>query len=159
MSDQIFKRKISHLQKNLFFLFSRLSAIVIFFLGWFLGFLPPFELFKRQKINSRGKKEFCIRGEGGGKSLRWCSLTPSKVNFNLFFLSLCVFRTLITKLSHVISEDEDMDRIFKLPSTTFIGGAKEKSLSLREILKRLENAYCRFGNCYYYHHHHRDCFD
>mgnify|MGYP002715719077 FL=1 len=65
----------------------------------------------------------------------------------------------MTKLSHVISEDEDMDRIFKLPSTTFIGGAKEKSLSLREILKRLENAYCRFGNCYYYHHHHRDCFD
>lgn len=34
-----------------------------------------------------------------------------------------------------------MDRIFKLPSTTFIG-AKEKSLPLREILKRLESAYC-----------------
>lgn len=34
-----------------------------------------------------------------------------------------------------------MDRIFKLPSTTFIGG-KEKSLPLREILKRLESAYC-----------------
>ncbi|XP_043268323.1 2-oxoglutarate dehydrogenase, mitochondrial isoform X7 [Venturia canescens] len=34
-----------------------------------------------------------------------------------------------------------MDRVFKLPSTTFIGG-KEKSLPLREILKRLENAYC-----------------
>lgn len=34
-----------------------------------------------------------------------------------------------------------MDRIFKLPSTTFIGG-KEKSLPLREILKRLEAAYC-----------------
>nr|CAD7573053.1 unnamed protein product [Timema californicum] len=39
-------------------------------------------------------------------------------------------------------EEADMDRIFKLPSTTFIGG-KEKSLSLREILRRLENAYCR----------------
>nr|CAD7439446.1 unnamed protein product [Timema bartmani] len=39
-------------------------------------------------------------------------------------------------------EEADMDRIFKLPSTTFIGG-KEKSLSLREILHRLENAYCR----------------
>lgn len=35
-----------------------------------------------------------------------------------------------------------MDRTFKLPSTTFIGG-KEKALTLREILKRLENAYCR----------------
>lgn len=35
-----------------------------------------------------------------------------------------------------------MDRHFKLPSTTFIGG-KEKSLPLREILRRLELAYCR----------------
>lgn len=43
----------------------------------------------------------------------------------------------------MFTEEEDMDRVFKLPSTTFIGGAKEKSLSLREILKRLENAYCR----------------
>lgn len=34
-----------------------------------------------------------------------------------------------------------MDRVFKLPSTTFIGG-KEKALPLRDILKRLENAYC-----------------
>ncbi|XP_078040415.1 oxoglutarate dehydrogenase Nc73EF isoform X3 [Augochlora pura] len=38
-------------------------------------------------------------------------------------------------------EESDMDRIFKLPSTTFIGG-KDKSLPLREILSRLENAYC-----------------
>lgn len=38
-------------------------------------------------------------------------------------------------------EESDMDRVFKLPSTTFIGG-KEKSLPLREILKRLEAAYC-----------------
>lgn len=35
-----------------------------------------------------------------------------------------------------------MDRTFKLPSTTFIGG-KEKALTLREILKRLETTYCR----------------
>lgn len=34
-----------------------------------------------------------------------------------------------------------MDRVFKLPSTTYIGG-KEKFLPLREILKRLENTYC-----------------
>ncbi|KAL0266421.1 UNVERIFIED_CONTAM: hypothetical protein PYX00_008957 [Menopon gallinae] len=45
--------------------------------------------------------------------------------------------------NHYSFEEEDMDRVFKLPSTTFIGGSKEKSLSLREILKRLENAYCR----------------
>ncbi|XP_034189453.1 oxoglutarate dehydrogenase Nc73EF isoform X3 [Osmia lignaria lignaria] len=38
-------------------------------------------------------------------------------------------------------EESDMDRIFKLPSTTFIGG-KEKALPLREILRRLEAAYC-----------------
>jgi 2-oxoglutarate dehydrogenase E1 component len=37
--------------------------------------------------------------------------------------------------------EHDMDRSFKLPSTTFIGG-KEKYLPLREILSRLENAYC-----------------
>ncbi|XP_053979498.1 2-oxoglutarate dehydrogenase complex component E1 isoform X3 [Hylaeus volcanicus] len=43
--------------------------------------------------------------------------------------------------NHYSFEDSDMDRIFKLPSTTFIGG-KEKSLPLREILKRLEAAYC-----------------
>ncbi|KAL1490498.1 hypothetical protein ABEB36_013182 [Hypothenemus hampei] len=35
-----------------------------------------------------------------------------------------------------------MDRVFKLPSTTFIGG-NEKSLPLREILRRLELSYCR----------------
>uniref|UniRef100_A0A6M2DTF2 2-oxoglutarate dehydrogenase, mitochondrial n=1 Tax=Xenopsylla cheopis TaxID=163159 RepID=A0A6M2DTF2_XENCH len=45
--------------------------------------------------------------------------------------------------SHYNFEDVDMDRVFKLPSTTFIGRDKEKSLPLREILNRLENAYCR----------------
>ncbi|XP_018052136.1 PREDICTED: 2-oxoglutarate dehydrogenase, mitochondrial isoform X3 [Atta colombica] len=44
-------------------------------------------------------------------------------------------------LRQYMLEESDMDRVFKLPSTTFIGG-KEKSLSLREILKRLEAAYC-----------------
>ncbi|XP_053689506.1 2-oxoglutarate dehydrogenase complex component E1-like isoform X4 [Sabethes cyaneus] len=38
-------------------------------------------------------------------------------------------------------EEADMERVFKLPSTTFIGG-KEKFLPLREILGRLERAYC-----------------
>lgn len=44
-------------------------------------------------------------------------------------------------LRQYMLEESDMDRVFKLPSTTFIGG-KEKSLPLREILKRLESAYC-----------------
>ncbi|GLV41368.1 Oxoglutarate dehydrogenase [Carabus blaptoides fortunei] len=44
--------------------------------------------------------------------------------------------------NHYSFEEEDMDRIFKLPNTTFIGG-KDKSLPLKEILTRLENAYCR----------------
>lgn len=43
---------------------------------------------------------------------------------------------------HMLPDEADMDRSFKLPSTTFIGG-KEKSLPLREILRRLENTYCR----------------
>ncbi|KAL5281992.1 OGDHL family protein [Megaselia abdita] len=37
--------------------------------------------------------------------------------------------------------EHDMERQFKLPSTTFIGG-NETHLSLREILNRLENVYC-----------------
>src|SRR5689334_15717103 len=35
-----------------------------------------------------------------------------------------------------------MDREFKLPATTFIGGG-ETRLTLREILRRLENVYCQ----------------
>lgn len=42
----------------------------------------------------------------------------------------------------MIIDESDMDRVFKLPSTTFIGG-KDKSLTLREILTRLENVYCK----------------
>ncbi|RXG57681.1 2-oxoglutarate dehydrogenase, mitochondrial [Armadillidium vulgare] len=38
--------------------------------------------------------------------------------------------------------DEDKDRHYKLPRTTFIGG-NEKTLPLKEIIKRLENAYCK----------------
>uniref|UniRef100_A0A1B0G1X4 2-oxoglutarate dehydrogenase, mitochondrial n=1 Tax=Glossina morsitans morsitans TaxID=37546 RepID=A0A1B0G1X4_GLOMM len=37
--------------------------------------------------------------------------------------------------------EQDMDRKFKLPSTTYIGG-EEPALPLREILNRLENVYC-----------------
>nr|CAD7569456.1 unnamed protein product [Timema californicum] len=44
--------------------------------------------------------------------------------------------------NHYSFDEADMDRKFKLPSTTFIGG-KEKTMTLREILHRLETAYCR----------------
>ncbi|CAA9993310.1 unnamed protein product [Nesidiocoris tenuis] len=44
--------------------------------------------------------------------------------------------------NHYAFEEEDMGRTFKLPATTFIGG-KSKTLTLKEILERLETAYCR----------------
>lgn len=61
--------------------------------------------------------------------------------------SLAQFLIVRTDLIQISDADEaDMDRVFKLPSTTFIGG-KEKALSLREILRRLETAYCRHIGC------------
>uniref|UniRef100_A0A7N6BEG2 2-oxoglutarate dehydrogenase complex component E1 n=1 Tax=Anabas testudineus TaxID=64144 RepID=A0A7N6BEG2_ANATE len=36
----------------------------------------------------------------------------------------------------------DLDKVFRLPTTTFIGG-KESALPLREIIRRLEMAYCQ----------------
>merc|ERR1712165_344292 len=38
-------------------------------------------------------------------------------------------------------QESDMDHVYQLPSTTFIGG-KEKALPLREIISRLEKVYC-----------------
>ncbi|CAG9859940.1 unnamed protein product [Phyllotreta striolata] len=38
--------------------------------------------------------------------------------------------------------DGDLNKVFQLPHATSIGG-KEKSLPLKEIIKRLEDAYCR----------------
>ena len=42
-----------------------------------------------------------------------------------------------------IVEEKDMERVFKLPATTFIGRPNETALPLKEILNRLEQAYCR----------------
>ncbi|XP_050693402.1 2-oxoglutarate dehydrogenase complex component E1-like isoform X3 [Eriocheir sinensis] len=39
-------------------------------------------------------------------------------------------------------KESDMERSFKLPLSTFVGG-NEKTLALKEIIKRLEDAYCR----------------
>jgi len=38
--------------------------------------------------------------------------------------------------------DSDLNRVFKLPATTLIGG-KDSALPLKEISARLENVYCR----------------
>ncbi|XP_038060334.1 2-oxoglutarate dehydrogenase, mitochondrial-like isoform X2 [Patiria miniata] len=38
--------------------------------------------------------------------------------------------------------EHDMDRVFTLPQTTFIGG-EQTALPLREIIRRLEDTYCR----------------
>ncbi|KAL3877350.1 hypothetical protein ACJMK2_035073 [Sinanodonta woodiana] len=39
-------------------------------------------------------------------------------------------------------EEKDLDRVFRLPTTTYIGGDKT-SLPLRDIIKKLEDIYCR----------------
>ena len=48
------------------------------------------------------------------------------------------------------SIQQDLDTVFQLPKTTFIGG-EEKSLSLKEIISRLENVYCRSIGAEYLH--------
>ncbi|XP_072439493.1 2-oxoglutarate dehydrogenase complex component E1 isoform X2 [Chiloscyllium punctatum] len=60
-------------------------------------------------------------------------------------LDSCVPFDLITsmdKLGIYGLHESDLDKVFRLPTTTFIGG-NEPAISLREILKRLENTYCR----------------
>ncbi|XP_029624647.1 2-oxoglutarate dehydrogenase, mitochondrial isoform X1 [Salmo trutta] len=39
-------------------------------------------------------------------------------------------------------DESDLDKVFRLPTTTFIGGS-ESTLPLREIIQRLEMAYCQ----------------
>lgn len=45
-------------------------------------------------------------------------------------------------------DEADLDREFRLPSTTYIGG-DAKALPLREIINRLESAYCNHIGCEY----------
>jgi len=49
---------------------------------------------------------------------------------------------LCNALNLVILEENDMERVFKLPATTFIGKPNERALPLKEILNRLESSYC-----------------
>ncbi|KAK2098296.1 hypothetical protein P7K49_023747 [Saguinus oedipus] len=50
--------------------------------------------------------------------------------------------TTIDKLAFYDLQETDLDKEFQLPTTTFIGGS-ENTLSLREIIRRLENTYCQ----------------
>ncbi|XP_023419248.1 2-oxoglutarate dehydrogenase-like, mitochondrial isoform X3 [Cavia porcellus] len=50
--------------------------------------------------------------------------------------------TTIDKLAFYDLQEADLDKEFQLPTTTFIGGS-ESSLSLREIIRRLESTYCQ----------------
>ncbi|XP_059802684.1 2-oxoglutarate dehydrogenase-like, mitochondrial isoform X2 [Hypanus sabinus] len=60
-------------------------------------------------------------------------------------LDSCIPIDLITsldKLGFYGLHESDLDKVFRLPTTTFIGG-NEDSVSLREIIRRLEETYCR----------------
>merc|ERR1712212_70486 len=50
----------------------------------------------------------------------------------------------------VTVDQKDMETVFQLPKTTFIGG-KETALPLKEIINRLENVYCRSIGAEYMH--------
>ncbi|XP_069741536.1 2-oxoglutarate dehydrogenase-like, mitochondrial isoform X2 [Narcine bancroftii] len=60
-------------------------------------------------------------------------------------LDSCVPVDLLTsmdKLGFYGLHESDLDKVFRLPTTTFIGG-NETAISLREIIRRLEETYCR----------------
>uniref|UniRef100_A0A8C0FSX0 2-oxoglutarate dehydrogenase complex component E1 n=1 Tax=Bubo bubo TaxID=30461 RepID=A0A8C0FSX0_BUBBB len=48
----------------------------------------------------------------------------------------------VAALSFYGLDESDLDKVFHLPTTTFIGG-NESALPLREIIRRLEMAYCQ----------------
>lgn len=50
----------------------------------------------------------------------------------------------------VTVDEKDMETVFQLPKTTFIGGS-DKALPLKEIVSRLENVYCRSIGAEYMH--------
>merc|ERR1719232_1288154 len=58
---------------------------------------------------------------------------------NLSNMSIDAAKKLIIRSVQV--QEQDLDTVFQLPSTTWIGGS-EKALPLREIISRLEKVYC-----------------
>uniref|UniRef100_A0A8D3CI18 2-oxoglutarate dehydrogenase complex component E1 n=1 Tax=Scophthalmus maximus TaxID=52904 RepID=A0A8D3CI18_SCOMX len=60
-------------------------------------------------------------------------------------LDSCVPTDIITssdKLGFYGLDESDLDKVFRLPTTTFIGGS-ESALPLKEIIRRLEMSYCQ----------------
>jgi len=55
---------------------------------------------------------------------------------------LCSIRPAELELTNYNLGDKDMNKVYQLPKTTFIGG-DEKALPLKEIINRLENTYCK----------------
>ncbi|XP_053307214.1 2-oxoglutarate dehydrogenase-like, mitochondrial isoform X1 [Spea bombifrons] len=50
--------------------------------------------------------------------------------------------TTLDKLGFYGLHEADLDKVFRLPTTTYVGG-NESALSLREIIRRLEDSYCQ----------------
>ncbi|KAM7368543.1 hypothetical protein PAMP_012877 [Pampus punctatissimus] len=80
--------------------------------------------------------------------------TPSTINWSYGIISLFLpsshwpgLHALFSHVSVVTTgfyglAESDLDTVFRLPTTTFIGG-NESALPLREIIRRLEAAYCQ----------------
>ncbi|PKU27882.1 2-oxoglutarate dehydrogenase- mitochondrial isoform x2 [Limosa lapponica baueri] len=64
--------------------------------------------------------------------------TIDKLGVYIPYLVICNGRlSLLSHWGFYGLHESDLDKVFQLPTTTFIGG-NENSLSLREIIKRLE---------------------
>uniref|UniRef100_A0A8B9KSQ2 2-oxoglutarate dehydrogenase complex component E1 n=1 Tax=Astyanax mexicanus TaxID=7994 RepID=A0A8B9KSQ2_ASTMX len=63
-------------------------------------------------------------------------------SFVSLFFCLSLFSFSLSFLCFYGLNEADLDKVFRLPTTTFIGGS-ESALPLREIIHRLEMAYCQ----------------
>ncbi|XP_044775907.1 2-oxoglutarate dehydrogenase, mitochondrial isoform X1 [Neomonachus schauinslandi] len=73
------------------------------------------------------------------------SSVPADIISSTDKLDLAVFKERLRMLTvggFYGLDESDLDKVFHLPTTTFIGG-QESALPLREIIRRLEMAYCR----------------
>ncbi|KAK2497341.1 hypothetical protein MC885_007621 [Smutsia gigantea] len=73
------------------------------------------------------------------------SSVPADIISSTDKLDLAVFKDQLRMLTvggFYGLDESDLDKVFHLPTTTFIGG-QESALPLREIIRRLEMAYCQ----------------
>ncbi|XP_032161396.1 2-oxoglutarate dehydrogenase, mitochondrial isoform X1 [Mustela erminea] len=73
------------------------------------------------------------------------SSVPADIISSTDKLDLAVFKERLRMLTvggFYGLDESDLDKVFHLPTTTFIGG-QESALPLREIIRRLEMAYCQ----------------